>query len=128
MEPTRIGQRPLSRRRLLRALGLLGLSAAACGPSPRRPPASPVPLGRNESAAVVGAEYLRRRPSEADRAILCRLLGLPDGWRTASGRELATRIVDRHVDDLRSGRTLRLAGWTLSLTELRLCALVSLGG
>jgi hypothetical protein len=128
MEPTRIGQQTLSRRRLLRALGLLGLSAAACGPLPRRPRGLPVPLERHESAAVVGAEYLRRRPSEADRAILWRLLGLPDAWRGASERELATRLVDRHVDDFRSGRTLRLAGWTLSLTELRLCALVSLGG
>ena len=34
------------------------------------------------------------------------------------------RLLEAHRRDFREGRVAKLAGWTLSLTELRLCALV----
>jgi hypothetical protein len=117
MEP-----RSLVRRRLLKTLLLVALWTTAPGAAragARRRSAPPVPLRARDSAAVVGAEYLRRRPWEAGRATLRRLAGLgdPDG---------VAGVVARHLDDLRAGRVLRLAGWRLSLTELRLAALVAL--
>lgn len=129
-----------SRRGALRLLAWVGLWAspskvlgsAAGSTAPLT--ASVHPLVRNfrhpESAAVVGAEYLRLRPREAEEWKLHWLLGLPDAranqLSVAEMREQAARFVARHRDDFRCGQVLNLDGWVLSVTELRLCALVCL--
>ena len=83
-----------------------------------------------ESAAVLGAEYLRRRRHEASRKELCRLL-TPIG-RDAKPRtmlaeqQITDAFASLHRQDFRDGRVLKINGWTLSLSELRVCALVYL--
>lgn len=125
----------LTRRAVLGWLALLGLgrragalSAPVGDPAPRR---SPLPFLRHpESAAVLGREYLRTRAAEADADELARRLGLPGADLTALGpaeaRSLKEEILRRHRDDFERGRVVDLQGWILSLTEVRLCALVSL--
>jgi hypothetical protein len=75
---------------------------------------------------VVGAAYLRLRPHEAEHEALRRRLGLERGH--VVGPATLVRLAARHREDFRRGRVCRLGGWTLSLTEARVCALVHLAG
>lgn len=120
---------PLTRRALLEGLVALGLSALGgnAGAAIERSPVDDLCrdlcrlLPHPESARVLGAAYLRRRPEEANRSTLLGLLGLAGERAIRSEAVLAL-----HRADFRAGRVLTLRGWTLSLTELRLCALVCL--
>jgi len=67
------------------------------------------------SAKRIGARYLKSYPHEANRD---RLLSSVAEHRSAL--MLAIR------SDYRSGRTLEIEGWQLSLTEARICALAAL--
>ncbi len=129
----------LTRRKVLQLLAWIGLSPLVrneLDPGARAFAAQPVLVHpalrgfRHASAAVVGAEYLRRRPEEADTSKLCRLLALPDpgaSWESSGDLTLhAASLVARHRQDFRTGRVLNLEGWTLSITELRLSALLHL--
>ena len=126
----------LTRRGLLRLAALLGLSATAMGSLAVRPESTGGDalvrqiFRSRRSAARLGSEYLRMRPSEADRRALRNLLGLPpepEALLSQHGLETqAARVFALHREDFRRGRVSRVAGWTLSLTELRLCALVAL--
>lgn len=132
----------LSRRALLQRLAWLGMSATllrtrevGAGASAwLRAPSDPVAglLRHGTSAAVVGTEYLRIRPEEADAEMLRRRCGLPDApsdkFGSAALMRLAEKLLDQHRDDFRAGRVIELGGFTLSVTELRLCAIVSLAG
>ena len=122
--------------RWLFSIGLLGFSIKALfftrptfdpgGPSLR--PLMHI-LRHPQSAAIVGGEYLRLRPGEADVSILGRLLELPLVNLSnvdAARRTLSNEFVARHRKDFRTGQVLKINGWTLSVTELRLCALVHL--
>ena len=132
-----------SRRAVLRLLGWIGFGAASLQALRRgarfadfSPGAHPVPqigiLTHGESASAVGAAFLRLRPSEADVPRLLRLLELPDPTLSrlpeAQRAEVLCRLGAQHRDDFCSGRVLKLDGWTLSLTELRLSALAHLAG
>lgn len=87
----------------------------------------------DESARVVGREYLRAFPAEASRGVLTARVAeqLPGGSRvlaTASDgglRELLLRATAADFGDL---RTVELRGWVLARTEARLCALAALHG
>ena len=83
-----------------------------------------------QSASAVGGRYLRARASEADPELLLGLLGLPNAplWPVAKAdvQALRTALSTRHREDFRRDRVLEQDGWTLSLTELRLAALVHL--
>ncbi len=83
---------------------------------------------RFASAQVVGREYLRYFPAEANKAKLNSLirggLGAPGLGRGPS----ATRewLSGRTRKDFEEGRVVEVQGWVLSATEARLCALSAL--
>jgi hypothetical protein len=80
------------------------------------------------SARNLGVEYLTRYPDEADRSILLgHLAGLVslsalmgDDDRAVAG------FNDRLRRDFAEGDIVRMGGWLLSRTELRLCALAAM--
>jgi hypothetical protein len=123
--------RGLGRRAFLAGL-LAGLCLAAAGRvfARARPGvgAADHPLAallrHPESAAAIGARYLRDHPDERSAAL--RLARPPGGvapdrsaWRGALRSECAR--------DFAEGRVVRVDGWILSRTEARLCAAVELG-
>jgi hypothetical protein len=89
-------------------------------------------LKHEESARMVGREYLRTVPAEASPEVLTahvagRLpggLGAVDGASDDALRELLIRATAEDFGDL---RTVELHGWVLAQTEARLCALAALG-
>lgn len=85
------------------------------------------------SAAIVGAEYLRQVPYEADPGCLvCEILaGTPEtrrGLLSASLRILRESIRTKQRLDFEEGKVIYLHGWMLSVTEARLCALALMVG
>ena len=88
-------------------------------------------LTHEESARLVGREYLRVVPTEAStRLLTVRVVErLPGGSRTLEAtnddrlRELVLRATVEDFEDL---RTIELHGWVLARTEARLCALAAL--
>jgi hypothetical protein len=85
-----------------------------------------------QSAAVIGRAFLLRHPEEADaRALIRRITGHRAnelaGLTGARRREaLRAALQSRYRHDFDQGRTRTIRGATLSLTELRLCALVAI--
>lgn len=83
---------------------------------------------------LVGREYLRAAPEEADSGRLAALLGLPGSpavrpdaravarWLDVDRRRIAGEI----REDFAAGRVACLRGWRVSETEARICALVTL--
>ena len=117
------------RRRFLRLLvgWGLALSTAALGGRPRAAEVERLGemLGDLASASVLGAEFLRLRPEEARVDLLQRLLQLPTAPVARRGA-FVRQLARRQRSDFREGRIVELRGWTLSETELRLCALAHL--
>jgi len=76
-----------------------------------------------------GTEYLTRVPEEADVATLTtRLIGDRTFNLVGIDSDQLVRRLDRQIaDDFSTERVLFLGGWMLSRTELRLCALATLG-
>jgi len=88
-------------------------------------------LKHEESARIIGREYLRMAPHEANAQILLNLisLGCTDGSTGTSDEapeSLRERLQARTCRDFEEGQIIRIHGWILSLTEARLCALVAL--
>lgn len=84
-----------------------------------------------ESANVIGRQYLRDTSEEADVNVLvdslCR--HQPEAYlkyMTADSATLRQMIIKQQREDFGQGRTLRVDGWILSETEIRLCALSAL--
>lgn len=109
----------------------------ALADSPVRPPMEQADLTHLlthvESARVVGAEYLKSNPEEADcrelRGLLLESLKLKESemcdWDWSDIQE---RLRAQVRADFQNSRTVRLNGWVLSETEGRLSALVALAG
>jgi hypothetical protein len=128
----------IPRRRFLRALVYLATCSCALGklgPMPRAvdPLAARLAqsLGNKGSAAVVGLEYLRSAPREADVPMLVDLICSlqPDRraeFSQADGQTLGNLLLCQQRDDFEHGRTVNVRGWILSATEVRLCALAAL--
>ena len=135
----------LTRRTILQLLGWSGLFAlsdvvsSAAAESASGASEVPASSGRlpyypdRESAAAVGTAFLHLRPGEANAQALLAKLGLPPASASPASPEwpMVERahivgLVAAHSSDFRQRRIVRLAGWMLSLTELRLCALVEL--
>lgn len=84
-----------------------------------------------KSATVIGLEYLRSYPAERDVGLL---LDRIFSTRSKLRSEIAGAVTDRHRrvlamqtrEDFECGRVVEVQGWILSLTEVRLCALVAL--
>jgi hypothetical protein len=89
-------------------------------------------LKHDESARVIGREYLRIVPAEASpKALVGRVAErLPGGLRaveTAPDDRLREFVLRATTEDFRDLRTVELHGWVLAQTEARLCALAALG-
>jgi hypothetical protein len=141
MSPKRLRRREFLRRiggAALSALGLAGAAVTTPGCAPSRDPLSEALASFFEDpdrAAAVGVVYLEHFPDEADsQTLLARLFARLFEMGVAGAREqaaadpeaLVARLRAQHREDFAVGRTVRLAGWALSLTEARLCAWTAL--
>jgi hypothetical protein len=86
---------------------------------------------RRDSAAIVGREYLRHVPGEADVAVLLGLIGStwPGGGaelRDSSTEKLRDSLRQQQREDFEHGRVVNVGGWILSVTEARVCALTAI--
>ncbi len=116
----------MSRRRLgATLLSLLALSAIHKDRRAKIDAFDFASLTDPASAAAVGAAYLGKNPDHASRAVLLRLLALPDQPLTAA--EIAAEIERRITNDFACQRTLVLERWLLSRTEAAVCGLIALG-
>lgn len=95
--------------------------------------AAPHPLSavlpRTPSAQVVGREYLRLRPEEADASRLLDLVAA--SLRPSPGpapARLGAAVARQVASDFAEERVVRLQGWVVSVTEARLCAAATLAG
>jgi hypothetical protein len=84
-----------------------------------------------KSAAVIGLEYLRRTPMEADVRQLTRLIcsrwqGRYDKIAHADAARIKELLLRQQREDFEEGRIVNVRGWILSETEARLCALAAL--
>jgi hypothetical protein len=88
-------------------------------------------LYHGESARAIGHRFLSRHPEEGNAAVLERHIteSIPGGaMRLVAAKDeelrrcLATRVRQDFVED----RVVRIDGWILSSTEVRLCALAAL--
>jgi hypothetical protein len=82
-------------------------------------------LRHPDSAALLGRLYLDGNPREADATRLVTQIGaMPDS--AATDEALRASLDERIRNDFINGDTVTVGGWLLSITEARLCALVSL--
>jgi hypothetical protein len=125
---------------LCRVLALLGIWL--CYGKKRRPESTPLDdfdelprrlaglFTHKKSAAIIGTEYLRRAPEEADIRRLAESIcpGAARRAQLALAGDIRLRqwVRARQTKDFEEGRRVRIDGWILSVTEARLCALVAL--
>ena len=86
---------------------------------------------QGKSAKIVGKEYLRVVPGEADTEALLNLIcSFQPHWRTdlikADRATLLQMFRRQQAHDFESGAIIKVHGWILSRTEGRLCALSAL--
>jgi hypothetical protein len=133
----------ITRRRLVQTLvwclGTLGIKLWDSGAGGLQPHEESAQLAETlrsflphaRSAAQIGREYLRLRPSEGDVTCLLNWLCSPalrDGRSsaTANHRLLAEMVRRNQEEDFKEGRVVLIQRWMISETEARLCALVAL--
>lgn len=127
----------VSRRRLLAVIGAAGIFLAAgwrtrgLAAVPDAEVARLVGLFKHRgSARAIGRVYLAARPEEADARRLVDLIGRADDdpplLDAANDTELRAWIRQRQARDFATGRIVKLDGWLLSATEVRICALAAL--
>ncbi len=87
-------------------------------------------LHHQESARLIGAEYLRQYPEDGSIRILTEKLVGTNTQYLASGDLLGSRakaFFGRQIRaDFEHGRMTQVGGWYLAETETRMCALFSL--
>jgi hypothetical protein len=84
-----------------------------------------------ESAAIMGFEYLRYRPGEANIRLLVDLICACRPERHAELAQAETKkcrelLARQQRQDFEHNRVVKVHGWILSETEARLCALAAL--
>jgi hypothetical protein len=84
-----------------------------------------------QSAAIIGFEYLRYIPEEANIHLLVNLICSfrPERWAELANinmEEYRELLILQQRDDFQHNRMVRIHGWILSETEARLCALAAL--
>ena len=84
-----------------------------------------------ESAAIIGLEYLRYRPAEANIRLLVDLICSCRPERLAELAKADTEkcrglLARQQRQDFEHNRVVKVHGWILSETEARLCALAAL--
>lgn len=84
-----------------------------------------------KSATLIGLEYLRRTPMEADGQHLTKLIC--SRWQErydeiayADTGKIKKLLLRQQREDFEKGRIVNVQGWILSETEARLCALTAL--
>jgi hypothetical protein len=121
--------------RRLFLIGAGGVMAAGVGAEraaawARRRPVVAWAADVSEAASTrnLGVEYLTRYPDEADRGILLGHLGglVPLAALLGGDDRAVAGFNDRLRLDFAEGDIIRMGGWLLSRTELRLCALVAI--
>ena len=91
-----------------------------------------VSLFKNQkSAKVIGIEYLKIVPEENNKQQLLSLLsssleGFPGLETETDPSKLREWLRIRRQEDFKEGKVIDVQKWLLSVTELRLCALVAL--
>jgi hypothetical protein len=112
-----------------------GSILAGCGddlPGPQRVAASVAAAyfgpDATDRAVAIGSAYLAQLTPDLDPDVIDDDLSGVTGLITGSvdGSAALAAVEDAVTDDFRGGATMRLSGWSLSRTELRLCALVTL--
>jgi len=88
-------------------------------------------FANKESATIVGREYLRNVAGEADARLLVDLICSGQADRrvdllTADLKRLRGLLRIQQSEDFEHGRIVKVRGWILSETEVRLCALATL--
>ena len=115
---------------MLRAAPSQSASPPSRDPTGEATPCAAMDGQRRGRAAVgdLGIEYLTRTPGQNDREVLLsRLAALVHPASLFPGAERAAAGFNDQVRrEFRDGDILRMGGWLLSRTELRLCALVAL--
>ena len=76
------------------------------------------------AALAVGRRHLERYPDEGDRLVL--LAALFPGGLPAADTALRSQLARQRQRDFETGRVVILDGWTLAISESRLCAMVEL--
>jgi hypothetical protein len=124
----------LTRRQVLVGGGVVGGVLAAGGLVARRTATAITTatfieladlLPRIASVRDLGVEYLRRAPEEADEARLPRAVrAILSRTSLAGGLEqMRERFFEQERSDFERGDVVRIDGWLLSRTSLRLCAI-----
>lgn len=71
-----------------------------------------------------GVAYRKATVSEDNKATLTQLLA---GTNTSANKKTLQSLLDKQVvQDFKSGKTVTVSGWVLSVTEARQCALFSI--
>lgn len=81
-------------------------------------------LAEKKTIAEAGVAYRKQFPKEDDKTVLTNLL---IGTNVSKDRLALEKLLKEHVlDDFKTGKTTTAAGWILSITEARQCALYSI--
>jgi len=101
--------------------------AEGCSPSPETIASRPFvfsELADKKTIAEAGRAYRKRFPKEDNKTILSNLL---IGTNASQDRSAIKKRLDANVlDDFKTGKVITTAGWVLSITEARQCALYSI--
>ena len=84
-----------------------------------------------DSASAIGREYLRCAPREANELLLVNLICSSlkknrNELEKVNVDELRELLVLQQRNDFKNGHIIKVQGWILSETEVRLCALAAL--
>ncbi|MBS1521669.1 MAG: hypothetical protein JST50_11775 [Bacteroidetes bacterium] len=109
------------------ALALTLPFTESCSPSPETIASRPFlfsKLADKKTIAEAGIAYRKKFPKENDQIVLSNLL---IGAKTSLDKSVIEKqLDDRILDDFKAGKTVTAAGWVLSITEARQCALYSI--
>ena len=109
------------------ALALTLPFAEGCSSSPESVASRPFlfsKLADKKTIAEAGIAYRKKFPKENDKMVLSNLLM---GTGTSQNKSaIEKQLNDRVLEDFKTGKTVTAAGWVLSVTEARQCALYSI--
>jgi len=109
------------------ALALTLPFAEGCSPSSESIASRPFQFSKiadKKNIAETGIAYLKKFPKENDKIVLTNLL---IGAKASLDKSVIEKQMNERVlDDFKTGKTIIVAGWILSVTEARQCALYSI--
>lgn len=101
--------------------------AEGCSPSAESIASRPFAfsqLADKKTIAEAGMAYRKQFPKEDNKTVLSNLL---IGTNVSKDRSALEKLLNEHVlEDFKTGKTITAAGWILSITEARQCALYSI--